>query len=134
LAAYQLAVVIDDAAQGVTHVVRGSDLLDSSARQIFLQRCLQLNTPNYAHIPVIANSVGQKLSKQTLATALDAAAAPQNLLAALEFLAQPLPAASHRGSIEKILDWAVTHWQPANIARQLQRSGADLPASCRAFA
>jgi glutamyl-Q tRNA(Asp) synthetase len=134
LAAYQLAVVIDDAAQGVTHIVRGSDLLDSTARQIFLQRQLKLPTPHYAHIPVIANNAGQKLSKQTLATALDSATAPQNLLAALEFLKQPLPDAAHRTSIEKILGWAVTHWQLNRIPRQLQRSAADLPASCRAFA
>jgi len=134
LAAYQLAVVIDDAAQGVTHIVRGSDLLDSTARQIFLQQRLKLHTPHYAHIPVIANRSGQKLSKQTLAPALVAAAAPQNLLAALEFLNQPPPAGDARNSVEQILSWAVAHWQLARIPRRLSRSGADLPAACRQFA
>ncbi|HSB96568.1 MAG TPA: tRNA glutamyl-Q(34) synthetase GluQRS [Spongiibacteraceae bacterium] len=134
LAAYQLAVVIDDAAQGITHVVRGSDLLDSTARQIFLQQRLALNTPHYAHIPVIANRDGQKLSKQTLAPALETGAAPQNLLAALEFLNQPPPEGNARDSVEQILCWAVAHWQLANVPRRLSRSGADLPASCRRFA
>ena len=68
--AYQLAVVIDDADQGVTHVVRGADLLDSTPRQIFLQRRLELPTPAYLHVPTVVNSQGEKLSKQTGAVAL----------------------------------------------------------------
>ena len=68
---YQIAVVVDDADQGVTDVVRGEDLLDSSARQIYLQRLLHYPTPRYLHIPVVRNSAGEKLSKQTGAAALD---------------------------------------------------------------
>lgn len=69
--AYQLAVVVDDADQGVTHVVRGEDLLESTARQIYLQRQLELVTPQYLHVPVITNADGEKLSKQNGAQAID---------------------------------------------------------------
>ncbi len=70
--AYQLAVVVDDAAQGITDVVRGADLLDNTPRQIFLQRALGLPTPRYVHVPLVLNASGEKLSKQSGATALDA--------------------------------------------------------------
>jgi glutamyl-Q tRNA(Asp) synthetase len=72
--AYQLAVVVDDAAQAITDVVRGADLLDNTPRQIFLQRALGLPTPRYLHVPLVVNDLGEKLSKQTLAPALDVAA------------------------------------------------------------
>jgi len=88
LYAYQLAVVVDDAYQGVNQVVRGSDLYDSTPRQIHLQRLLGLETPEYAHIPVITNAAGQKLSKQTFAPPLDDRDATANLRLALAFLGQ----------------------------------------------
>ena len=87
--AYQLAVVVDDAEQGVTDVVRGADLLDSTPRQIYLQRLLGLPTPRYLHVPVIRNAAGEKLSKQTGAVAVapgDETAAVQVLTAAAHFL------------------------------------------------
>lgn len=96
--AYQLAVVVDDAGQGVTDIVRGTDLIDSTARQIYLQRLLGVPTPRYLHVPVVRNAQGEKLSKQTGAVAV----APGDEQAALAVLRQaaaflglpPVPAAS----------------------------------------
>ncbi|MDO8298561.1 tRNA glutamyl-Q(34) synthetase GluQRS [Lacisediminimonas sp.] len=83
---YQLAVVVDDAAQGVTHVVRGADLLDSTPRQIFLQQLLGLTTPSYLHVPAVTNARGEKLSKQTGAVAIDLGDTLQPLQRAAAFL------------------------------------------------
>ncbi len=133
LPAYQLAVVVDDAACAITHVVRGCDLLDSTPRQCFLQSKLGLPTPHYAHIPVIAHLDGTKLSKQTLARPLNGAQAPANLRAALAFLQQIAPPAD-RLSVQAILEFAVANWQLARIPRQGQLSGTQLPLACRHFA
>lgn len=84
--AYQLAVVVDDAAQGVAHVVRGADLLDSTPRQIYLQRLLGVPTPAYLHVPVLTNAAGEKLSKQTGAQALDLERPLDALMHAARFL------------------------------------------------
>lgn len=132
LPAYQLAVVIDDAAQQITQVVRGCDLLGSTGRQIYLQQCLHLPSPHYAHFPVIANSERQKLSKQTQAPALDNRHARDNLLAALEFLSQPLP--TQPLPIDRLLNWAIAHWNIDAIPRQRLLHGDLLPPSCRRFA
>lgn len=114
LYAYQLAVVVDDAWQQVTHVVRGSDLIDSTVRQIYLQQCLQLQTPHYLHIPVLTGSDGQKLSKQNLAPAIDASQALANLRQALAYLQQPAPP-PHISDVRALLDHAIRHWQPQHI-------------------
>ena len=87
--AYQLAVVVDDVDQGITDVVRGADLLDSTARQIFLQRLLGHASPRYLHVPVALNAAGEKLSKQTGASALDLSEPRRELHRALAFLNQP---------------------------------------------
>jgi glutamyl-Q tRNA(Asp) synthetase len=89
LFAYQLAVVVDDEWQGITDVVRGADLLDSTPRHLWLQDALGYRHPVYRHIPVVVNAAGEKLSKQTGAPALDLAKAPEVLLQALEFLDLP---------------------------------------------
>ncbi len=117
LFAYQLAVVVDDAWQGITDIVRGVDLLDSTARQIYLQQRLQLPTPRYAHLPIATNTAGEKLSKQTLAPALDPRRAAANLIAALNFLGQQAPAELAQASIEEVWRWATAHWSLANIPR-----------------
>jgi glutamyl-Q tRNA(Asp) synthetase len=88
LFAYQLAVVVDDAAQGVTDVVRGADLLDSTARQIFLHRLLGVAAPRYLHVPAAVNENGEKLSKQTGAPPVDIRRRHEALRAALRFLGQ----------------------------------------------
>ncbi len=91
LYAYQLAVVVDDASQGITHIIRGSDILDSTPRQLFLQNALGYPNPHYGHLPVICNAEGQKLSKQNHAAPLDDDRACDNLRYALAFLQQPVP-------------------------------------------
>ena len=110
LFAYQLAVVVDDAFQDITHVVRGSDLLSSTPRQIYLQRLLGLTTPAYMHLPVAINAQGEKLSKQTLAAPVDVHNISNTLWRALEFLRQQPPAESASCRPEEILAWAIAHW------------------------
>lgn len=108
--AYQLAVVVDDALQGVNAVVRGVDLLDSTARQIWLQERLGFAMPTYAHLPVIVNAAGEKLSKQTLAPAVDAGEGVPRLAAALELLGHPVPAEVRSGVVNDFWKWAVSEW------------------------
>ena len=109
LHAYQLAVVVDDAAQGITDVVRGADLLPSTARQVLLQRALALPTPRYLHFPVVADAAGEKLSKQTLAQPVDARDAQRLVARALAFLGQaaPVPADPARMLAEALEKWDV---------------------------
>ncbi len=117
LFAYQLAVVVDDAAQGVTHVVRGADLLDSTPRQIYLQRLLGFPTPRYAHVPVVVNATGEKLSKQTLAKAIAPEAAPVLVFEALDFLGQQPPAEIKNATLAEVWRWAIAHWRLSNTPK-----------------
>ena len=121
LFAYQLAVVVDDAAQGITDVVRGADLLYSTPRQIYLQQLLGLTTLAYMHLPVAVNAHGEKLSKQTLAQPVAKNNAASTLFDALVFMRQQPPAELQQGNVEEILSWAVAHWQPDRLknCRQL---------------
>lgn len=116
LFAYQLAVVVDDADQGVTHVVRGADLLDSTARQIYLQNRLGFITPQYLHVPIVTNDEGQKLSKQTLAPDLDRTDAVAALRNALVFLGQPDVSGSL--SCADLLATATRQWRATAIPKR----------------
>jgi len=118
LFAYQLAVTVDDHFQGITDIVRGADLLASTPRQIWLQRCLGFATPRYAHLPVATNAAGEKLSKQTLAPALDPTAPVGELLRALAFLGQAPPAELARAPLPEVWRWARAHWDFAAIPRR----------------
>jgi glutamyl-Q tRNA(Asp) synthetase len=111
LFAYQLAVAVDDAFQGITHVVRGADLLWNTPRQVYLQGLLGLPTPVYAHVPLITNAAGQKLSKQTLAPALPESGRNTVLAQALAALGHPAPADLAGAGAGELLAWAVAHWQ-----------------------
>jgi glutamyl-Q tRNA(Asp) synthetase len=118
LIAYQLAVVADDHDQGITEVVRGSDLLDSTPRHIHLQRLLGFTTPGYLHIPVAENSDGQKLSKLTGATEIDLQEVRPVLVCALEALGQRPPEDLAAAALESIWQWAMENWQPAVMSGQ----------------
>jgi glutamyl-Q tRNA(Asp) synthetase len=124
--AYQLAVVVDDAAQGVTQVVRGADLLSSPARQIALQQTLSLPTPSYAHLPLVLGPDGTKLGKRhgalPLAT-LDEARATESLGTALRILGQQAAA----GRPREILEEAVRRFDPGRIPREPRRAPATEP-------
>jgi glutamyl-Q tRNA(Asp) synthetase len=118
LFAYQLAVVVDDAAQGITHVVRGADLLDNTPRQVLLQRSLGVPTPAYLHLPLVLAPGGTKLSKQTGARELEGH--PQeNLKVALHCLGQDVDVLPSRGTCEEMLQSAARSWQRHAIPRML---------------
>ncbi|MEN8761088.1 MAG: tRNA glutamyl-Q(34) synthetase GluQRS [Thiogranum sp.] len=115
LFAYQLAVVVDDAEQGITDVVRGADLLDSTCRQIFLLQSLGCAIPRYLHLPVAVNENGEKLSKQTNAPAVSPQRAVSALTAALRFLGQRIPAGLEDSQLADFWDWAVPNWKSGRI-------------------
>jgi len=124
LFAYQLAVAVDDQFQGISEIVRGAELLASTPRQIWLQQCMGWPTPRYAHLPVASNATGEKLSKQTLAPALEVGQAAASLVRALHFLGQAVPDELMRAGLAEIWAWAHAHWSFAAIPRQ-----AAIPAS-----
>lgn len=118
LYAYQLAVVVDDAEQGITDVVRGADLLDSTPRQIYLQRRLGLPTPRYLHLPAAVNTAGEKLSKQTQAAPVDARNPVAQLARVMDFLGQAPPAQLGRATLAEFWTWAFAHWDSTHIPRR----------------
>jgi glutamyl-Q tRNA(Asp) synthetase len=125
--AYQLAVVVDDAEQGIDHVVRGADLIHSTARQICLQRLLGLPTPDYAHLPVAVDATGAKLSKQTRAAPVDARNPAPALFAAARFLGQNPPAELRRLAVADFWQWATANWKLDKVPRVMSQPIAYHP-------
>jgi glutamyl-Q tRNA(Asp) synthetase len=118
LFAYQLAVVVDDAFQGITDVVRGADLLDNTARQLYLQAQLGLPALRYAHLPLVTNAVGEKLSKQNLATPLPLTRPEALLWDAIHTLGQAIPHDLQGAPVSEQLRWAVDHWDMELVPKQ----------------
>ncbi|MFC6841857.1 tRNA glutamyl-Q(34) synthetase GluQRS [Xanthomonas theicola] len=116
--AYQLAVVVDDAAQGISHVVRGADLLDSTPRQILLQRALGLPTPHYLHLPLLLGADGRKLSKSHAALPLDDTDPLPALRLAWALLGQAPAALAGAGSVAALLAAALRMFEPARLPAQ----------------
>lgn len=117
LYAYQLAVVLDDAWQGVTDIVRGADLLDSTPRHLYLQELLGLPQPRYLHVPLIIQPDGNKLGKRYRSPPLEPEQAAPLLVRALRALGQAPEADLADGSVQDVLGWAVEHWDSGAIAR-----------------
>jgi len=120
LIAYVLAVVVDDAAQGVTDIVRGADLLDNTPRQLHLQRLLGLPPPSYAHVPVVTEPGGAKLAKSARSVGLTAAGVlPPQLIAAFRLLNLTPPPELCEATLVEAWRWAIGRWDMARIPRRL---------------
>ena len=115
---YQLAVVVDDAFQGITDIVRGADLMDATPGQIHLQRLLGLPRPEYAHLPLALGPDARKLSKQNRARPIAPGEGPRAIARALEFLGHPPPAALHGAPAAELLAWGKAHWSLARVGRE----------------
>jgi glutamyl-Q tRNA(Asp) synthetase len=110
LFAYQLAIVVDDAIQGITEVVRGADLLDSTPRQIYLQRLLNYPTPRYCHLPLAVDDQGNKISKSGGATKVETEDREKLLISSLHFLGQKPPGDLVKSNVNDIWSWAIKNW------------------------
>ncbi len=115
--AYQFAVVIDDTLQAVNHIVRGSDLLHSTPKQIYLQQQFGLTTPSYMHVPVIIDPQGYKLSKQTQAQAVELQTPHKVIFDLLALLKQAPPSELQDVPVAELLDWALAHWNPSLLEK-----------------
>ena len=111
ITAYQLAVVIDDYQQNISHVVRGFDLIEQTPKQLYLQSLLGYPAPTYCHVPIITHQNGEKLSKQTCAEAVSQKTPQKTLFLLLELLKQKPPNSLKNASVTNTLDWAAEHWQ-----------------------
>ena len=117
LFSYQLAVTVDDQFQGITHIMRGTDLLDSTAKQIYLQRCLRYRQPTYAHLPLVTNTEGQKLSKQTQAPSLASNREVYNCWKALYWLQQSPPKDLLDCTLDDLYRWALKNWDLNKLSK-----------------
>jgi glutamyl-Q tRNA(Asp) synthetase len=117
--AYLLAVVVDDAEQGVTHIVRGADLLDNTPRQIYLQERLSLPRPAYAHVPVLTEPDDSKLAKSRRSVNLDSATALPQLLSVFSMLGLEAPPTLARGTLAEAWDWAIGNWDIKRVPKRL---------------
>lgn len=126
LFAYQLAVVLDDAWQGVTDIVRGADLLDNTPRQLYLQELLGIAAPRYLHVPLIIQPDGHKLGKSYRSPPLEAAQASPLLVRALKALGQNPPAGLAQGAPGDVLTWGIRHWNADAIPHRLTLEDAQL--------
>ena len=120
LYAYHLAVVMDDEAQGITDIVRGLDLLDSTPRHLYLQQLMNYHTPRYLHLPIVVNHLGQKLSKQTFADPVPNANPGPYLWACLSALGQQPPAELRSAPPAELLRWGTAHWQREAIPHRAE--------------
>jgi glutamyl-Q tRNA(Asp) synthetase len=120
--AYQFAVVVDDHAQQIDHVVRGADLLDSTPKQLYLQQLLNYPSPAYLHLPIIVDEHAHKLSKQTMAAPVDEKNPSATLFVLLQLLKQNPPLSLEHASVEQQLEWAIANWQlqPLKKTRAIQ--------------
>jgi len=118
LYAYNLAVVVDDIEQGITEIVRGSDLISTTGKQLCLYQLLGANQPNYVHLPVAVSSPGLKLSKQNHATAVDTLNPTPILKKVLAFLGHPVPKDVPQQNCREILSWAIQHWSLDKVPKQ----------------
>ena len=121
LFAYQLAVVLDDAFQGVNHVIRGSDLLDSTARQIYLQKLLGVASPQYGHLPVAVDAAGNKLSKQNMAASVERTTPTLNLWVAMQWLGMTPPQALQQVTPGELITWAIPLWDRKAVPGLIQQ-------------
>ena len=124
LISYQLAVTVDDYFQKISHIIRGADLLDSTPRQLYLQRCLGFFSADtaamqYGHVPLAINAEGHKLSKQNHAPAVISGSESNSLWQALKWLQQAPPSELQSDSVENILNWATANWSIANIPTKM---------------
>jgi len=119
--AYHLAVVVDDAHQNISHMIRGADLMDSCPRQIYLQQRLGLPTPIYAHLPVAVNQSGEKICKQHMAEDVLLNNQPVTILInCLQFLGQNPQEALWESSVDEIIQWGIDNWSLSNIPTQME--------------